>query len=338
MSQACPDESDLLALLQEESVPLEVRAHVDGCSSCQRVIAALRSEVSTLRMVMPGARPSQSPIAASGSERPPFIGKYFIAGALRETDRFVSYRAAHAVLYQEVVLTLAKQTQITSAADRQALANRARPVLAFTHPIVARTLDFDFWEDRPYVVEEYHPGGSIEEAATRDRRSAARTCEQVARLAEALVAIRAAGLVELDAQTLRPISDVAGALWLTGLGEAWLDRALAPEPDASSSSSFNLRDAAVLGRWLVGALLSESAEGTAAAATGDLLEKLRHAGVKPPLAWFCVNCIAENPDVPRSAAEFLAELEQLAQRPFWPWALAAVLAVGGLAAAWMLLG
>ncbi|MBX7072286.1 MAG: hypothetical protein K1X71_03995 [Pirellulales bacterium] len=222
MNADCLNESDLLALASDDVAPAELRAHVDQCSDCQRALAALKAEVSTLRLVLPAGRPVAT--SGSGAGRPAFIGRYFIAGVLRDDDWHIVYRGAHAVLFQEVSVALSK-AQFDD--DPKLLSQAARALVQFNHPAVERVLDFDFFGRQPFVVEAFVPATMQGELKNENRNQ--RTCAQyILHYADAALAIEAAGLSPLDWALVEPVF-VAGQLRLTRLGETWLRPRIAPD-------------------------------------------------------------------------------------------------------------
>lgn len=227
MNAGCLDESDLLALASDDVAPAEMRAHVDQCSDCQRALAALKAEVSTLRLVLPAGKPVAT--SGSGAGRPAFIGRYFIAGVLRDDDWHTVYRGAHAVLFQEVSVALSK-TQLDDAP--KSLSQAARALVQFNHPAVERVLDFDFFGKQPFVVEALVPSALQGDSKSEQRNQ--RVCAQyLLHFADAALAIEAAGLPPLDWALVEPIL-VAGQLRLTRLGEAWLRPRIAPDLPTTS--------------------------------------------------------------------------------------------------------
>jgi hypothetical protein len=319
MEQACPDESRLLAIVHNEPLDPVIQSHVNGCARCRQAIAALRGQVSTLRQLAPRQQVSIADGAVGPSRRPAFVGKYFIAGVLEEDDRLVVYRAAHGVLYQEVALALARHGD-AAAFDRQELVRSARRLIAFFHPVIARTVDFDFFGDSPYVVEQYCAGQPLALFAAKRTPSRPKRLELAIEIAEALAALRAGGLMDVESSRLRPLLDRQGQLRLTGLSSAWLHEAgfghLAADKEPTSAAGVAQADVQTLGRWLYQLLTGREDVPTD---YDSIRSEVRHHGGGQRLARLCADCVSSNAKAPRTSAQFALAIRRLRHRGLKRW-------------------
>lgn len=325
MTTDCPHEDDLYPLAHGDETDEAIRAHVAGCLNCQRRVSALREEVSTLRTVLSAATIDP---AGEHRERPAFIGKYFIAGQIGEDENFAEFRAAHALLHQQVRLTLAKRMEIENESERKAFANSIRPLLAFSHPHAARALDLGFHGSRPFVVEEDVPGVALDQYVGDAQLDWRARTTLVSQIAEALVAARQAGLTDFSTRNMRAIVDEEGEACLAGMAAAWLTTAhddTARDDTARNTAANDVTFIATLWR---DALLGDA--GTRDLPPGELYAQLRLAGVPHRAASLCAECARG--ECAFNANEIAARLQALSQ-PRGSWWIAAAVGLAGLVAA-----
>jgi tRNA A-37 threonylcarbamoyl transferase component Bud32 len=221
----CPDDDALLALATGDDSDEVVSAHTERCESCRGRLESLRVGLATLRIAFTqqGTLTHQDPV--STPDQPAQIGKYFIVGTLGEGAQAVVYRGVHATLNKEVVLKVGRHPIEGGALDRAHLVNEGKVLALLDHPHLARVLDLDFHEGRPFLVIEYVEGVNLEEYAATTKPSPRQSAALVAKLAHALAVAHHEGVVHHDIKPSNILIDEMGRPLLIDFGLAWLRRA-----------------------------------------------------------------------------------------------------------------
>jgi serine/threonine protein kinase len=152
----CPQDFELLAVIEKDESAQDAVRHVESCPACQARIKDLALEAQSLSAAIRRSSKIRRPLGADDSRpavaRPAFVGKYFIAGLAEEDPHFLTLRALHTAVQNEVIIKLARQPAPHDEALRRSLVDMARALVGHTDPRVVRVIDFDFHEDRPYLV------------------------------------------------------------------------------------------------------------------------------------------------------------------------------------------
>jgi tRNA A-37 threonylcarbamoyl transferase component Bud32 len=223
----CPDEDALLGLVTGDTDPA-VRAHTDSCPACKQRLEGMSVGLATLRNLFlhetvtheAGTDAHRGP-----ADRPVQIGKYFIIGTLGEGAQAVVYRGLHGTLNKEVVIKLGRHLVEGGAIDRAHLVNEGKVLAMLDHPNLARVLDLDFYEGRPFLVMEYIEGVNLEEYAAGAKLTPAACADLVAKLASALAVAHREGVVHHDIKPANVLVDDTGRPVLIDFGLAWLRHA-----------------------------------------------------------------------------------------------------------------
>jgi serine/threonine protein kinase len=221
----CPDDDALLALATGDTSDEAVRAHTDRCESCQGRLESLRVGLATLRNAYAQQKTMTYETEVSPPPPPPQIGKYFNVGTLGEGAQAIVYRGVHATLNKEVVLKVGRHPIEAGALDRAHLVNEGKVLALLDHPHLAKVLDLDFHEGRPFLVIEYVEGVNLEEYAAAARPKPRQSAALVAKLAHALAVAHREGVVHHDIKPSNVLIDETGRPLLIDFGLAWLRRA-----------------------------------------------------------------------------------------------------------------
>jgi serine/threonine-protein kinase len=229
--QSCPPLEALLPMLDaappatadagEQDMDPALARHVRGCPRCQSRLEQMRSRRTTMRGLLP--RVGQAGAAAAATSHPALIGKYLIAGVLRQCPSYTVYRAAHAVLRENVAIQLAAEPVMLDSA-RNMMIGEARVLARITHRNIAKVIDFDFLDDRPYVVTQYVRGPAINEADELGAHTVRRSVAWIVAVAQALAAVHSAGMAHLDIQPRHIRVDEQNQPMLLLLGSSLLQR------------------------------------------------------------------------------------------------------------------
>ncbi|MBX9787312.1 MAG: hypothetical protein K2Y37_00220 [Pirellulales bacterium] len=323
---SCPAEHELAALAHGERASEEIESHVRVCAACQQHLSDVQTALTHLRVAVSRSHAPAAPTPAlAPSLRPSFVGKYFIAGTLAEHSDRAVYRGAHHLLDQEVVLSLARERWTADVATRATVAAESRKLLALRHEAVAKVLDYDLVDDRPYTIEEFVRGPGLDRIVESRKVDWIDAVNWIGRLAAGAAAVRAAGLdlPQLDAQHAR-LND-KNSPQLVGLAEAWLVNRVLPLIADSNG---------------ITAQPTKAGSTTASSATGDDVRQLAQlfgelirlpagpvtitsqaletAGVSRRIAAALARALAPASDGgAKSAAELAEQLERLASAQSW---------------------
>jgi tetratricopeptide (TPR) repeat protein/predicted Ser/Thr protein kinase len=180
---ACPDDNQLVAMLDHPSRFAELEIHMDSCDTCRKAVAALAT-ARTLAVGTPG--PGAGPDVDVVGDR------YEIQSVLGRGGMGTVYLAHDRTLGRDVALKVHGAGSGNERLHREALA-----MAKLAHPNVVTVFEIGSFEDRLYVAMEYVKGGTL-----RDWLAKGRTWQQiVATLREVgagLVAAHEAGLVHRD--------------------------------------------------------------------------------------------------------------------------------------------
>jgi tetratricopeptide (TPR) repeat protein/predicted Ser/Thr protein kinase len=188
---ACPDDNQLLAMLESRFSELEV--HMDSCEHCRKAVAALAT-ARTMAVGTPG--PGAGPDVDVVGDR------YEIQSVLGRGGMGTVYLAKDRTLGRDVALKVHGAGSGNERLHREALA-----MAKLAHPNVVTVFEIGSFEDRLYVAMEYVKGGTLRDWLAKDR-----TWQQiVATLREVgagLAAAHDAGLVHRD---LKPENVLVGS-------------------------------------------------------------------------------------------------------------------------------
>ena len=94
------------------------------------------------------------------------INQYYLAKDLGQGGMVVVYKAFDNVLNRDVVVKMVR-TEDLDGKKRTDILQRFMPLanslLQLNHPNIAPMLDYGFFEDVPYLVAEYLPGGTLKQ-------------------------------------------------------------------------------------------------------------------------------------------------------------------------------
>ena len=354
-------EDDLLPLALGQSASNDFQAHLEECPSCQQRLLQLKTESSTLRRAH---LETESTVTYAGTAvsppnepMPGTIGKYFVVGKLGQGAQATAYRALHPVLHKELVIKYAKKPVDATPEERNGLVREGRILADLDHPNLAKVLDLDFHENRPFLVMEYHRGINLEQFVQQHKLSPREAAALIVPLARALEAAHRRGVVHQDIKPANILIDETGKPFVLDFGlarlrDAW--NAGATQPDGGTVSYMSPEqaraDAGKIGPasdiFSLGAVLYFLLTGNAPFKAGDWYETMKQAGrcefdrdalrakgIPPRLAAICLRAMAAEPEQRyRRAEDMAADLERYL-RPARGWLVAAVAASVLLAAA-----
>jgi hypothetical protein len=148
------------------------------------------------------------------------IGRYQIVGELGRGGMGTVYRALDPQSGDEVAIKVLVRGRKATPHQRKRFDREARALAKLSHPSVVRLRDVG--EDRglPYLVMDYHSGGTLEEMLTGVGLSCDRVAEVGAQLAEGLAAAHERGILHRDLKPENVVFSSAGRALLTDFGIA----------------------------------------------------------------------------------------------------------------------
>jgi tRNA A-37 threonylcarbamoyl transferase component Bud32 len=278
---------------------------------------------------------------APPDDRPPAtIGKYLIVGKLGKGTQATAYRALHPVLHKELVIKYARKTLDASREERDALIREGRILADLDHPNLAKVLDLDLHDNRPFLVMEYHRGLNLEQCVAQRRLPPREAAAMIAPLARALAAAHRRGIVHQDVKPANILIDETGKPFVLDFGLARLRDAwstAADQPDGGTVAYMAPEqargDAAKIGPasdvFSLGAVLYFLLTGNPPFRAGDWYATMKQAGrcefdagalrgkgIPPRLAAICLRAMAAEPDQRyRRAEDMASDLERYLRRP-----------------------
>ena len=306
--------------------------------------------------------PETLPGSIGGDPRddiPERIGKYRIIARLGAGGQATAYRAVHPDLGQDVVLKVSHLALVPGSPESQRLVSEGRILAGLRHPGLARVFDLDLSEGRPFLVMEYVPGRSLEQAGRQERLPPREAARLVAALARAVAHAHARGVAHLDIKPGNVLLAEDGSPRLLDFGlsrsrSAWIDRPddttevsgtlayMAPERTTGApGQSLERADLFGLGGVLYFLLAGQppfcgktSSEVWERVHAGEWERApLEQPGIPEPLRRACRKCLATDPAGRYGSAQALAaDLERFACGPLIS-RRAAIAGAGLLAAA-----
>jgi serine/threonine protein kinase len=266
------------------------------------------------------------------------IGKYFILEVISESGQATLFRGLHPALLIDVVIKLAHAPWRDDPQGRMRFVSEAKALAEIEHPHLARLYDLDFYEDRPFLVLAYVRGRNLGHYRETTGLSASEIVFLVAKVARAVGAAHARGILHLDLKpenilitpAREPVLIDFGLSFLTPRGdnsptaERWVagtPQYMAPEQISGNRSALTQRtDVFGLGGVLyflcVGHdpfVVRESDGRLQRAAEPDWVS-LARARVPLRLKSICRKALATNPDARHLSAEAMAEALEAAGR------------------------
>jgi tRNA A-37 threonylcarbamoyl transferase component Bud32 len=294
---------------------------------------------------------------------PVSIGRYRVIRELDRGGQAIVYHGIHPQLGREVVIKWSKEALPPDKSERDRILAEGRILAELDHPNIAQVYDFDFCEDRAFLVIEYIRGRNLEQYADQDKPDGRTIATLAAKTARALAAAHRRGIIHQDLKPKNILVDENGQPWVIDFGLARLRHGwhedMSPSfgtvayisPEQARQEIHRIQPhtdvfglGAVLYRLLVGkapysANSFEEALRKARECEFDR-DRLENRGVPAQLKAICLRAMACEPNERYATADAMAEKLERAARPpqRWPWvvAVAAMLALALPAVAWML--
>lgn len=150
---------------------------------------------------------------------PGMLDRYHLVAPLDSGGQAQVFRAVHPDIEQEVVIKIGHRPLREELPGAHVLAE-GKLLAGLSHPQIARVFDVGVFQERPYLVMEYVRGRNLAQAARWQAYSPQQAAALVAKLARALGAAHALGIVHLDIKPKNIVIDPAGEPKLIDFGLA----------------------------------------------------------------------------------------------------------------------
>ena len=213
-ADGCPDENALLALLHRqlpEAEQARVERHLDGCSDCRRICAALLKGAPA-----ESAEEATVPRVTEGLDRPPLapstrVGRYVVMEKLGQGGMGVVYVAHDPHLDRRVSLKLILGAGEKDVAESHARLQREAQALArLSHPNVVAVHDLGVWEGQVYLVMDLVRGRTLRHWLQEAQRPWREIVRVFLEAGSGLAAAHRAGLIHRDFKPSNVLVDEEG--------------------------------------------------------------------------------------------------------------------------------
>ena len=230
----CPSDEALLDYLGGVD-PEDVERHLEGCTACREVIAALAQTSLGVGLPAPSA-PSQPISVGEYAPAGTRLGRYRIVGPLGAGGMGVVYRAHDDTLDRPVAIKVLRSALAIDSASR--LVREARAMAALEHPNICPVFDLGRTGDRFFFAMQLVDGGTLRDWLRAEPRTTAEIVEAFVAAGRGLVAAHEIGVVHRDFKPHNVLVDGTGGVLVCdfGLAAEELDESVEHEPASTESA------------------------------------------------------------------------------------------------------
>jgi serine/threonine protein kinase/tetratricopeptide (TPR) repeat protein len=250
-SSACPSEDAIAAFVGDELGAAEREAlerHMDRCSACQAVVAAMIRVFAGSRIATAGpdgsiGQESDAPRSSDPLPTGATIGRYRLVAMVGLGGMGIVYAAEDPELQRRVaVKVLRTQGQGDVSALSQRLLREARALAKLSHPNVIPVYDVGTWNDRVFVAMEFVDGWTLGKWLAEHPRTWTSIAPMVLAAGRGLAAAHEAGFVHRDLKPDNILVSRSGRVFVTDFGLARWAEAATVQPSASSPAGWTIAE------------------------------------------------------------------------------------------------
>ncbi len=148
------------------------------------------------------------------------IGRYEIENELAVGGMGLIYLANDPFIHRQVVVKVLMYSRTLEPVYREFFQREAEVIAALEHPNIVPVYDFGWHGEQPYIVMRYMKGGSLEDHLKKGDVKLSESARIFKRVASALDAAHARGIVHRDIKPSNILFDDAGEAFLSDFGIA----------------------------------------------------------------------------------------------------------------------
>mgnify|MGYP001390413711 CR=1 FL=1 len=160
---------------------------------------------------------------SSAPSIPSKIGRYEVEGLAAEGAMGAVYVARDPRMKRKVAVKVLKVRASRSSDARRRFESEAEAIAAVEHPAIVPIYDFGEFDDQPFIVMRYLPGGTLEDRLEPGPLSLRDTAPVFERIAAGLDTVHAKGIVHRDVKPANILFDAAGDAYLSDFGIVKVD-------------------------------------------------------------------------------------------------------------------
>ena len=148
------------------------------------------------------------------------IGRYEIESELTTGGMGVIILAKDPYIQRQVVVKVLMYSRTLDEVYRDFFQNEAEVIAALEHPCIVPIYDFGWHGQQPYIVMRYMSGGSLQDKLDKGEIKLTEMAHIMKRVAEALDAAHAKGIIHRDIKPSNILFDSSGESFLSDFGIA----------------------------------------------------------------------------------------------------------------------
>jgi len=148
------------------------------------------------------------------------IGRYEVESELTQGGMGVIFLARDPYIQRQVVVKVLMFKHTMDDVYREFFQREAEVIAALEHPCIVPIYDFGWHGQQPYIVMRYMSGGSLDDRLQKGEIKLTEMAHILKRVAEALDAAHAGGIIHRDVKPSNILFDSTGEAFLSDFGIA----------------------------------------------------------------------------------------------------------------------
>jgi len=217
------------------TMPYGIANHLKGCSPCKQRLLQFKDEQARSPELDPlddlvaeqDGSAQKGPEIIDRKEQPKEIGKYIVLGPLSSGGQAELFLVRHPILGIELVLKWYWPNLKDQTAYPKKLFEEGRLLSELKHPNLAQVHDLDVHQGRPFLVQEYIRGRSLEQVVSQKSLNPLEIATVMAKVARALEEAHRHGVIHQDVKPENIVINPQGDACLIDFGvatikDAWM--------------------------------------------------------------------------------------------------------------------